>query len=310
MAKNRKENPTLAAHVAEAAGAEREIESTLAAHLLLVSRAQHHARLESHLEASKARVERLERRLEDLGGSARSVARPSKPAKEVKGAAKAAERRATKIATGNTKKVRDAGELRHVLEAARDEQQQALKQSSTYISLRALAKASGDKETGKLAKRLRDEHRDWADFLADELKALSKRLVKAEASERDTAAANRRSATAKRARSRGSGSGGSSSSRSSSRSGGSSSGSRSSSASGRSSGSRAASSRSGGPRAASSRSGGSKPKGSRSGGSGSSASRSGASRSSNSPSGGSSSGSGTSPGGSSRSGGAPASKRS
>ena len=251
MAKNRKENQTLAAHVAEAAGAEREIESTLAAHLLLVSRAQHLARLERHLEASKARVERLERRLEDLGGSARSVARPSKPAKQVKGAAKAAESRATKIATGSAKKVRDAGELRRVLEAARDEQQDALKQSSAYISLRALAKASSDKDTDKLAKRLRNEHRDWADFLTDELKALSKKLVKAEASERETAASNRRSATAKRAaRSRGSGGGGSSSSRSSSRSGG------SRSASSRSASSQGGGSRSGGSRSANARQGG------------------------------------------------------
>lgn len=280
MAKNRKENQTLAAHVAEAAGAEREIESTLAAHLLLISRAQHHARLERHLEASKARVERLERRLEDLGGSARSVARPSKPAKQVKGAAKAAESRATKIATGGAKKVRDAGELRRVLEAARDEQQDALKQSSAYISLRALAKASSDKDTDKLAKRLRNEHRDWADFLTDELKALSKKLVKAEADERETAASNRRSATAKRAaRSRGNASSGSGHSRSASRSGGSSS--RSSSAS---------ASRSGSSRSASSRSGASRSAGSRSGSSGSGGSRSanarqGGSRSASSPSG-------------------------
>ena len=283
MAKNRKENQTLAAHVAEAAGAEREIESTLAAHLLLVSRAQHLARLERHLEASKARVERLERRLEDLGGSARSVARPSKPAKQVKGAAKAAESRATKIATGSAKKVRDAGELRRVLEAVRDEQQDALKQSSAYISLRALAKASSDKETDKLAKRLRNEHRDWADFLTDELKALSKKLVKAEAGERETAAANRRSATAKRAaRSRGSGSGGGGSSSSrSARSGGSSSRSRSTSASGApASGSRSASARSGGSGTASSRSGGSG-----SGGSRSANARQGGSRSASSPSG-------------------------
>ena len=49
-----------------------------------------------------------------------------------------------------------------MLEAARDEQQEALKQSATYKSLRALAKASDDKDTAKLAKRLRDEHREWA----------------------------------------------------------------------------------------------------------------------------------------------------
>lgn len=281
MAKNRKENPTLAAHVAEASAAEREIESTLAAHLLLVTRAQHHARLERHLEASKARVERLESRLEDLGGSARSVARPSKPAKQVKGAAKAAERRATKIATGGTKKVRDAGELRRVFETARDEQQEALKQSSTYISLRALAKASGDKGTDKLAKQLRDEHRDWAEFLTDELKSLSKKLVKAEADERDAAAANRRSATAKRAaQSRSNGRSGSSSKRSSSRSGGSSSRSGGSSASRRSSGSR-----SGASRSASSRSGSPRSGGSGSGGSGSANARQGGSRSASSPSG-------------------------
>jgi ferritin-like metal-binding protein YciE len=208
MAKNQQQHPTLAAHVAEAAGAEREIEASLAAHLLLVSRAQHHARLERHLEAAQARVSRLEERLKELGGSPRSVPRPSRPAKQVKGAAKTAEERAAKIATGSAKKVRDAKELRRVLEAARDEAQDALRQAATYTSLRALARATKDKETAGLAKSLRAEHRDWADFLADELKALSKRLVKAEAEEREQAASARRSSTAKRAaRSRSGGAG-------------------------------------------------------------------------------------------------------
>jgi len=199
VAKDRRENPTLAAHVAEAGGAEREIESSLAAHLLLVTRAQHHARLERHLEGSKTRVESLERRLKDLGGSARSVAKPSKPAKQVRGAAKTAEQRATKLASGSARKVRDAAELRRVFEAAREEQQDALRQSATYTSLRALAKASDDKDTAKLAKRLREEHREWAKFLSDELKSLSKKLVKAEGEEREEAASSRRSAAAKRA---------------------------------------------------------------------------------------------------------------
>ncbi len=69
MATNRKENPTLAAHVAEASGAEREIESHLAAHLLLVNRSKHQARLERQLESAKARVKSLDSRLKELGGS-------------------------------------------------------------------------------------------------------------------------------------------------------------------------------------------------------------------------------------------------
>ncbi len=199
MAKDRKENPTLAAHVAEAAGGEREIESHLAAHLLLVTRAQHHARLERHIEGGKARVDRLERRLKDLGGSVRSIPKPSKPAKQVRGAAKTAQSRATKVAEDSAKKVRDAAELRRVLEAARDEQEEALRQTGAYNALRALAKASGDKDTAKLAKRLRKEHKEWAEFLTEEMKSLSKKLVKAEGEEREQATARRRSASAKRA---------------------------------------------------------------------------------------------------------------
>ena len=206
MAQDRKENPTLAAHVAEAGGAEREIESNLAAHLLLVTRSKHQARLERELEASKARVERLGERLKSLGGSVRGIPTSSKPAKNVKDAAKSAERRATKIAGGSAKKVRDAAELRRLLEAAREEQQEALKQSSAYVSLRALAKASDDKDTAKLAKKLRDEHREWASFLSDEIKSLSKKLVKAEGDEREKAASARRSSAAKRSASSRSGS--------------------------------------------------------------------------------------------------------
>jgi len=214
VASDRKQHPTLAAHVAEAAAAERELETVLAAHLLLVTRARHGARLERHLESAKARVERLEGRLKDLGASTRSVARPSRPAKQVRGAAKTAEKRAAKIASGGAKKVRDAGELRRVLEAARDEQRDALRQVSTLGALRAVARAAGDKETAKLAKTLRAEHRDWAGFLDDEVKALAKRLVRAEAEEAERAQAARRSSTAKRAASSGRGQ------RSGSRSGG------------------------------------------------------------------------------------------
>ena len=199
MAKDRKENPTLAAHVAEATGNEREIESHLAAHLLLITRAEHHARLERYLESGKKRIERLEARLKDLGGSVRSVPKPSKPAKKVSGAAKTAERRASKVAGDGAKKVRDAGELRRVLETARDEQEEALKQTAVYNSLRALAKASDDRDTAKLAKRLRDEHKEWSKFLTDELKSLSKKLVKAEGEERKQAASRRRSASATKA---------------------------------------------------------------------------------------------------------------
>lgn len=197
MAKD-KEHPTLAAHVAEAAGNEREIESQLAAHLVLITRAEHHARLERHLESGKARIEGLEGRLKALGGSVRSVPKPSKPAKQVRGAAKAAERRATKVAEDGAKKVRDAGELRRVLEAAREEQEEALKQTAALNALRALAKASGDKDTASLAKRCRQEHKEWSKFLTDELKSLSKKLVKAEGEERKRAASRRRSAAAKK----------------------------------------------------------------------------------------------------------------
>jgi ferritin-like metal-binding protein YciE len=199
VAKDRKDNPTLTAHVAEATGNEREIESHLAAHLLLITRAEHHARLERHLENGKARIERLEGRLKDLGGSVRSVSKPSKPAKQVRGAAKAAERRATEVAEDGAKKVRDAGELRRVLEAARGEQEEVLKQTAVLNSLRALAKASDDKDTAKVAKRLRDEHKEYAKFLTDELKSLSKKLVKAEGEEREQAASRRRSTSAKKA---------------------------------------------------------------------------------------------------------------
>ena len=103
-----------------------------------------------------------------------------------------------------------------MLEAARDEQEEALKQTAAYNSLRALAKASDDKDTAKLAKRLREEHKEWAKFLTDELKSLSKKLVKAESEEREQAASRRRSATAKKAASSRSSNGRKSSSRKSS----------------------------------------------------------------------------------------------
>ena len=174
--------PTLVAYLGRAAGKERHIEAALAAHLVMTTRPTYHGRLESHLRDTKARAEKLERRMKSLGGSPRSISAPgSAVMSEVKDAAKMVADRAMSLARGPLDAMRDDHEASTLLENARVEYADASEQIATYAVVRALAKAEGDKDTGKLAKDFGAEHADMADFLEKLIPKLSSAVVKTEA---------------------------------------------------------------------------------------------------------------------------------
>ena len=57
----------------EAHGKEKELETALAAHIRMTTRAPYKRRLQKHLEETKAQARGLERRIKQLGGTADSV---------------------------------------------------------------------------------------------------------------------------------------------------------------------------------------------------------------------------------------------
>lgn len=183
MAATRKGKSTLVEYLGRARDEERRIETALAAHLVMVGRPSYQKRLEQHLEATKLRVTELEKQIKRLGGTvSRSTAGRGSNAREVREAAKRVTNRAVELAEGSVEKLRHDAEASKLLDNARAEYADAAAQVGNYSVVRALAKAAGDKNTGKLAKTFRDEHEDLAEYVRKLIPKLSKAAVEAEAS--------------------------------------------------------------------------------------------------------------------------------
>jgi ferritin-like metal-binding protein YciE len=261
----------------EAYGKERELETSLQAHIAMTTRAPYKKRLQQHLKETKAHARDVERRIKKLGGKAESVPAPGpEVVAEAASSAQALASRAVAAAKGPLHMLRGTGEQEKMLKNAQTEYQEEAREIAMYSAIETFAEAVGDKDTAKLARTIKRDEERMAKFLSSQIETLVKGVVQEEVPSSERAKPRRRSSSRKRSSS--------SSKSSSSRSRSSSSRSRSGSGS-RSSGSRSSSSRSGsGSRSSSSRSGS---------GSRSSSSRSGAgSRSSSSRSSGSSSRSG------------------
>ncbi|MGI8579158.1 MAG: DUF892 family protein [Solirubrobacteraceae bacterium] len=181
MATTRQGKSTLVEYLGRARDEERRIETALAAHLVMVGRPSYQKRLERHLEATKLRVTELEKQIKRLGGTV-SRSAPGGNTSEVRKAAKRVTDRAVELAEGSVEKLRHDAEASKLLDNARAEYADAAAQVGNYSVVRALAKAAGDKNAGKLAKTFRDEHEDLAEYVRKLIPKLSKAAVEAEAS--------------------------------------------------------------------------------------------------------------------------------
>ena len=272
----------------EAYGKEKQLETALEAHIAMTTRAPYRKRLEQHLRETKTHARDVERRIKQLGGKATDVKVPGPDAvTEAVTSAVELARRSVAALQGPMHVLRGTGEQEKLLKNAKTQLQDEAEEIATYTSIEHLAQLVSDRETAKLAKRIRREEERMRDFLSRLLPQLTKAVATEEipAAERRNGGrrrTTRRSGGARRrgtsaSRSRSGGTSRSASKSSSSRARSSSSRARSSSSRARSS-SRSSSSRSGGSRSGASRSGGSRSK------SGTSRSRSGGSRSSRSSS--------------------------
>jgi ferritin-like metal-binding protein YciE len=266
----------------EAYGKEKELETSLQAHIAMTTKTPYKKRLQEHLKETKGHAREVKRRIKELGGKAEAGPISSGPdvLAEAATGLTAVASKAVAAAQGPLHALRGTGEAEKMLKNARTEYHNEFEEIGFYAGIESLAETVGDKDTAKLARGIRREEERMAKFLEKQIAQLAKAVAREEipAAERNGGTSRRRRASSGSRRS---------SSSASSRSGSSSSRSRSTSGSGssRSSSSRSSSSRSG---SASSRSRASS--GSSSSRSGSSGSRSGGSRSSTSRSGGSRSG--------------------
>ncbi len=163
MADLNERDAKLVQYLSEAYGKEKELETTLEAHIAMITKAPYKKRLKQHLRETKAHAKRLERRIKKLGGGGQLT-------QTVVGKAMAA-------AKGPLHMVRGSGEQEKMLKNAKTEYFNEHEEIATYLAIEALAEKVGDRETAKLAKGIRREEERMAKFLEGQIKSLTGAIV-------------------------------------------------------------------------------------------------------------------------------------
>jgi ferritin-like metal-binding protein YciE len=201
----------LVQYLTEAYGKEKELETSLAAHIGMAARPPYKKRLQEHLKETKQHAKLVERRLKKLGGSG------------VTGKANELLSRSVATAKGPLHALRGSGEAEKQLKNAKTEYSEEHEEIAMYLAIEILATELGDTETAKIAKGIRREEERMAAFLEKQIPVLTKDVVKSEvpASERRSARKPARRRTSASRRSGGSSNGSRASSTRSKSSGGS-----------------------------------------------------------------------------------------
>ena len=158
----------------EAYTKEKQLETSLQAHVDVTTREDYAKRLKDHLKETKSHATQVARRIKQLGGNPETVSVPGpdglgKMAENVAGRFE----RAKAAAQGPMHAVRGSGEQEKMLHNARTEYADEAQEIATYMVIDSLASTVGDKQTAKLARDiLRDEER-MQKFLADLLPELT-----------------------------------------------------------------------------------------------------------------------------------------
>jgi ferritin-like metal-binding protein YciE len=163
MADMNERDAKLVQYLSEAYGKERELETSLQAHIEMTKKAPYKKRLKDHLKETKRHAKELERRIKKLGGGGQTL-------QTVVGKAMAA-------AKGPLHMVRGEGEQEKMLKNAKTEYFNEHEEIATYLAIETLAERVGDKETARLAKWIRRDEERMAKFLEGQIKALTGAVV-------------------------------------------------------------------------------------------------------------------------------------
>lgn len=159
MADMNERDAKLVQYLSEAYGKERELETSLQAHIAMTTKKPYEKRLKQHLKETKAHAKAVEQRIKKLGGGA-SLTQAA--AGIVKAAAK-----------GPLHMVRGSGEDEKLLKNAKTEYWNEHEEVATYLAIETFAEKVGDRETAKLARNIRREEERMAKFLEGQIKTLS-----------------------------------------------------------------------------------------------------------------------------------------
>jgi ferritin-like metal-binding protein YciE len=177
----------LVQYLNEAYTKERELESSLPAHIEMTIKAPYKKRLKQHLKETKAHAKALERRIKQLGGG--------------KHALQTIVAKATAAAKAPLHAVRGSGDQEKMLKNAKTQYFNEHEEISTYLALETFATKVGDKETAKLARDIRRDEERMAKFLEGQIKSLSNAVAIEEvpSAQRSKPRASRRRPAAKKA---------------------------------------------------------------------------------------------------------------
>ena len=158
----------------EAYAKEKQLETSLQAHVEMTTRDDYVQRLKDHLKETKSHATKLSRRIKQLGGDPATVSVPGPD-----GLGKMAEGlsdrfgKAKAAAQGQLNAVRGSGEQETMLQNARIEYADEAHEIATYTVIDALATTAGDTETAKLAREILREEERMQKFLAKLLPELT-----------------------------------------------------------------------------------------------------------------------------------------
>src|SRR3954453_4064577 len=166
MADLNERDAKLVQYLSEAHGKEKELETSLEAHIGMTTKAPYKNRLKAHLKETKAHAKGLARRIKQLGGGGQLT--------------QTAVGKAMAAAKGPLHMVRGSGEQEKMLKNAKTEYFNEHEEIATYLAIETLAEKVKDSETAKLARGIRREEERMAGFLQGQIKALSGAVVREE----------------------------------------------------------------------------------------------------------------------------------
>src|SRR5829696_5337839 len=193
MAETSTRDNKLIQYLNEAYGKEKELETSLQAHIGMTTRAPYKKRLQQHLKETKAHARSVERRIKQLGGKAESGSAPG-PVGDVTSGMQSVASKAVSAAKGPLHAIRGTGEQEKMLKNAKTEYFNEHEEIATYSAIETLAESVGDRETVKLAREIRRDEERMAKFLQSQITVLTKGVAREEipAAERRNGASSRK----------------------------------------------------------------------------------------------------------------------
>lgn len=166
MTEQTKRDAKLVRFLNDAYTTERRLELALQVQIEGTTREDYLERLEQHLKETRSHAKDVERRIKQLGGAAVLVRGPDALNRGAE-AAQGAMQRASVAVRKPLDAVLGTGSQERMLKNARTGFVDEAREIATYRVIEAVAKAVGDNDTAKLARKILREEQRMSDFLAD-----------------------------------------------------------------------------------------------------------------------------------------------